>query len=218
MYKTANFWKRALARLIDLSLVFGLFIVVTYLSLVKSDGQWSFKYDWLFYLNCLALVALIVLFLIIIPFATNGQTIGNLATKTKLETDKKLLIALLSKEMFFGLSWVFLSLAAMALVNHTLAISYITVSTSDNNYSTWEAVRVNLVVSLSSITTLIQLVLIGSMLVKSPGWNDKLSETTIVDLKQFVEITKQENKQINNVNNDQLLKPTFIDRPRIDWE
>lgn len=93
---------RGLTRMIDLLIIFSITVAISYATLEKKTVSWEFKNNFMFYLVCLTFITLLILFLYVIPCLTKGATVGNLITKTKLETEDKLLIAIIKKEIIFS--------------------------------------------------------------------------------------------------------------------
>lgn len=241
-WKIAGFWIRLLSRLIDLIIVWAIATFLSWLFLIKkhfnNQSLWAFKMDYLFYIYVLIVIGLISFFFIIMPLIFNGQTIGNMLTRTKIvrqindrptndqETNdqlnfnfknrKSLLTAIFKREIFWSISWIFCALLMMVIINHTLIIKFAMINKNNFKFSNWQTFRISLMSAIASLIVFTQMICAISILVRkdNKGLHDIYSQSMIIYCKS--RLIKIDDNQLSLQNID-LLKPQKIKQYQIDF-
>ena len=213
MNKTAGFWIRFFTRLLDSIVVFALSGIFLYLIVdIENNVIKSFKLDILFYFWILFFIFLLITIFILIPYFLNGQTLFMKLFKIKIEFElKNKLFSLIIRELFFSISWIFMSLLLAIMINHTLILKFASTSFSRLNFTNFEIFRIYVIRSFGGIITLIQFCFLVSIIVKQDkiGLHDIQSKTRVVWINKFFEKI-QEEKPVR-------IKPTIIKNNPVIW-
>ena len=213
MNKTAGFWIRFFTRLLDSIVVFALSGTFLYLIVdIENNVIKSFKLDILFYFWVLFFIFLLITIFILIPYFLNGQTLFMKLFRIKIEFKlKNKLFSLIIRELFFSISWIFMSLLIATMINHTLILKFASTSFSKLNFTNFEIFRIYVIRSFGGIITLIQFCFLISIIVKQDkiALHDIQSKTRVVWINKFFEKI-QEKKTVR-------IKPVLIKNNPVIW-
>lgn len=190
VFVKVGFWKRFLARIIDLFLVFSISLGVLFLFLERVNNNWQFKNVAFFYIWVLLTMILLFLFSIVLPILTHGYTIGFWLIKIKVHSkNNNYLKTILLREVYFTFLWLFIMFLVLTIINHTLifTISKIKGNTKSNNvllykFNIWEQFRIFFVGATSALTFFIQIFVAMSIVGKrnNEGFHDKLANALVI--------------------------------------
>lgn len=155
---------------------------------------------------------LLFVWFIIIPFMTKGTTPMMWALRIKIIFEsKKLFLSLIRRELFFSLTWIFMNMITMVVVNHTLIHKFSLTDQSKITYSDWEKLRKNIVASVGSIMIVLQFIFAISIFVRGDkkGLHDSQSKTWTIWMNKFVDKPKE--------TNEIKIKPIMIENNPVIW-
>ena len=209
--KKTGFWIRFIARLTDFVFVGVASVLVAYL-LMDTKGSIHFKKGYMFYVWSLITTILIFSWFVLIPWLTKGVTpmMWVLRIEIVFNSDK-VFKSIIRREFFFSLTWIFMNLMTMVIINHTLIHKFSLTNQSKLTYSDWEKLRKNIMASIGSILIVIQFIFAISIFVRGDkkGLHDSQSNTWTVWTNKFVD-KPTETKEIK-------IKPKMIGNNPIIW-
>ncbi|MCR8612902.1 MAG: RDD family protein [Mycoplasma sp.] len=218
VFYTIGFWRRALARLIDLLLVFVFSYLILFICVVKINSVWEFRESYLFYIWALSTVALLLIEMVLIPILTKGYTFGFWSVKIKVEsTNNNYINTIIKREIFYGFGWAFIMLMVTAVINHTLIFTITRIKSSINGdsnllkqLSIWDKTRISIVGSFSSILTFIQIFVAITIIPNNEnrGFHDRSANAFIIQPKKTKEVAKQYTEK---------LQPVKINDTQVRW-
>lgn len=209
--KKTGFWIRFLARLLDFVFVGAASVLVAYL-LMDTNGEIHFKEGFMFYVWSIITSILIFSWFILIPIITRGVTPMMWVLKIKIIFNtEKIFISIIRRELLFSLTWIFMNMMTMAVVNHTMIHKFSMTNQDNISYSSWEKLRKNIVASVGSIMIVIQFIFAISIFVRGDkkGLHDSQSKTWTVWINKLVDKPK-EIKEIK-------IKPRMIGNNPVIW-
>ena len=218
VYVSVGFWKRLIARLIDLLIVSILSIGLLTLFTKRENNIYVFKEYYYFYIWASFTFLMIFIFVILIPIKTQGYSIGFWLIKIKVESkDGNYIKAICMREMYYGFVWMFIVFLVATVINHTLIIQIADIKNNINgdknlakNLSILSKVRISFVGSVTSILSFVQL-FVGVTIVANKnkeGAHDRAANAIVISPK----MTKEVEDKFN-----QNLKPRkFIDG-KVEW-
>ena len=214
--RKAGFWIRFLARIMD-SLLIWLLAMPFIILIVEKDSTlgWSFKQDFLFYVLAFYLIVLYAISFIFIPMLFNGRTISmwicQIQITNKNNNHSKINFkSIIKRELWFGLTWIFLIVWVTIIINHTLILKFASSKTNFKNLSDLDKLRFNIATSIGSVVVLIQILIGVSLIIRKDkkSLNDLFSDTYTVWRKRYISIEKEEVNEIKlpirPVNNNQV--------------
>lgn len=196
---SAGFWIRFITKAFDLILVLGIFIPLILVFTNKVGDNRVFKEDYMFYIYFLIFILLTFLVFIVIPHFNKGQTIFMWLFRIKIiNENKNKFWALIKREVFFAMFWILMALMIITFINHTMATKFLSVKQKEIKYTNWELVRRNCVISVGSVSLMIQFIFSISIIVRKnkQGLHDKFSKTRTVWKNKFIEHETKKQIQI----------------------
>ncbi|MCC3160902.1 MAG: RDD family protein [Mollicutes bacterium PWAP] len=197
IYKKAGFWIRFLSRVLDV-FIFGLILIGTSFAFLSHNKieigynhpytSWTFDSTWKYITWLIINIIQTFSLFILLPFFTNGRTIGMFICRIKihyLKNKKRIQIfkSQIYREIFFGLSWSFLMFLFIILMyNPRFFIKFISTNRDSINFTTWQNVRISIITTFSGLIIFIQLISGISVGIKreKSSFIDKLSKTETV--------------------------------------
>ena len=205
----AGFWIRTMARTIDLIFLFSIIFCTFWFNIEKRGEILYFKYIYAYYLTMVLFISLLPLYFILLPFFFKGNTLGNFIFRIKLKEDvgQSKLMSYFKRELPFSVSWSFLAILSTLILNHTLFLKVTDMKYNSDGYSTWEVIRISVIQSFGYMVSLIQLLILVTILVKGrkKSFLDLYSKSKIIYINKYIE-------EQNNIFNDELtrkLKPSY---------
>ncbi len=209
--RKAGFWIRVLGRLIDLFLLFTIAIASSYLMLERNGG-WHFKSNWLFYLWNIELIILILIFFIFVPLLFDGKTIGMFVVRIKIsfKNKNKKIKSIIIRELLFSISWIFISLLVLVLINHTLIIKFVSTKKHTIQFTNLENLRISIITSIGGVIGILQFIFAISIIVRGEkqGLHDSQSNTETIWVNKFVD--KEEKLQEIKIKPKPVVNNTVI--------
>ena len=211
----AGFWIRLFARIIDFIILLIITNAILFICLINKNGEWVFRYNWLFYIWSLILAFGILGLFVLLPICNQGRSIGQAICRIKtISLDGNLKHAIIQKEMFFGIAWTIMVLIVMIVINHTLILQLSHRVWNPKNapkLSVGEKTRISVVGTLSSFLIFIQIFLAVTIIPNKnkQGFHDKISNSLTIK-KETMKMFKKE-KEINKV------LPKKIRNEAIEW-
>lgn len=207
----AGFWIRFITKILDFIWPIVASVGILFALLVKKQN-YQFKEDWGYYVWTIVTITLIIISFIVIPYFTKGRTLAMYITRIKIvpEDENKLLVSLIKREAVFSLSWVFMLLLAMAVINHTLINDFAKKDQSKIDYSIFEKIRMGIISAAGTVVIIIQLIACIGIIIKKDkkGFHDNASNTTTVWINKFV--SKPQEKTIKPIQprpvNDEIVE------------
>ncbi len=216
--KSAGLFKRLISRGIDffcIALVaVGLLLIFT---TPQKHGPWPFKEPWMFYIWSIGITISIFIFMVAIPLASKGWSIGMKVVKIKIVTtdDKNNLYkAIIKREVPFAFAWMFVSIMVMIVVNHTLIESLARIkgfSNSTIKLTNWEKTRITFSGSISGLIWFFQMWL-GITIVpngEKQGWHDRWAGVKVIS----THITTYKNIEAKT----EIIAPIKIENKVVEW-
>lgn len=205
--KVTGFWMRFLARIIDFIFLGGLIVLFGWLttdSITTATGEQSLGFNeaWKFYVWASSTIVLFGLGFIAMPWATKGRTLGMLICRIKIKFEnKKVLLSILKRELFFGATWMWTSFLLMVIVGYPMINEFAQTNQSVNDpYTAWETARIAMLSVFTSVPMFIMFGCAISIVVRKgkKGFHDSFSNTTTVWENKFIVIKdkKEEMKSI----------------------
>ena len=192
--KSANFWIRFLARLLD-SILIGAIIVLIAFSNLEKEPKWHFSSEeaWFFYVWIASSVVVILGYFIGIPMLI-GSTLFQFVLRIKIEFNDSKFKTLIKREIYFSLMWSILFILVGAVINHTLINKYATSDQDSVSYSTLESLRVAIVSTFGTMSVVVQLGVSVSILVRKQkgGFHDSSSNSRVVWINKTIKVSKQD--------------------------
>lgn len=208
----AGFWIRLLTKAIDFILPMIISVGILF-ALIEKNTHYEFKETYGYYVWTIVTVVLIITSFILIPYLTKGRTLAMYLTRIKIvpEDANKLLISLIKREVLFALSWVFLLLLSMAVINHTLVNEFARNDQKNVVYSDTDNIRIGIVSSAGTIIIILQLIAVVGIMIKRDkrGFHDRASNTSTVWVNKFIELPKE--KFIKQI------QPRPVNDEEIEW-
>lgn len=190
----AGFWIRLLTKIIDFILPMIISVGILF-ALIEKHTHYEFKGDYGYYVWTIITAILLLISFIGIPFLTKGRTLAMFLTRIKIvpEDESKWLISLVKRETLFSLSWVFLLLLSMAVINHTLVNDFARNDQKNIVYSDVDNIRIGIVSSAGTIIIILQLISVVGIMIKrdKKGFHDRASHTSTVWVNKFIELPKE---------------------------
>ncbi|CAM9126665.1 RDD family protein [Mycoplasma marinum] len=215
--KPAGLFKRLVARGIDFTFIAIISVGIIFIfTKPQKFGHSTFPEPWNFYVWSLITTLSIFLFMIAIPLATKGWSIGMKIMKIKITAvdDTNIYKVILKREIFFAFAWIFVSLLVLIVINHTLINASAEIKGYKNptqKMTQWEKTRITFTGSISGLVWFAQMWL-AITVIPNPekrGWNDKFAHC------QMINTNKKINKQIEEQNT--IISPTEIENKIVEW-
>ena len=201
IYVKVGFWKRFLARLIDLFIVFAISFAILFFFLEKVNNHWQFRQVSFFYIWVILTMILLFSFSVLLPILTRGYTIGFLITKIKVHSkNNNYFKTILLREVYFTFLWLFIMFLVLIFINHTLIFQISQIRNRVNNndplpnaLSMWDQIRISFVGSISSIIFFIQIFIAMSIVGKknNEGFHDTLAGAMVIKPHKTQEIQEK---------------------------
>ena len=191
--KKTGFWIRFLVRLLDFAIVGAASVLVAYL-LMDANGVIHFKKWYMFYVWSSITTIVIFLWFIFVPFITRGQTPIMWIMRIKIIfNNEKIFLSIIRREFLFSLTWMFMNLLTMVVVNHTLIHKFSLTNQENITYSDWEKLRKNIITSVGSIMIVIQFIYAISIFVRGEkkGLHDSQSNTWTIWVNKYINKPKE---------------------------
>ncbi len=211
--KPAGFWLRLLSRTIDF--IFIVIISTLFLFLFKkNEHNYQFAQPWMFYVWALITIFSFILFMVIIPSLWRGKSIGMFIVRIEVKPLKgSLWLAIIKRELFFGIAWALVALMTMAIINHTLILkaSIIKNKKSLDNLTNWERIRITFCGSISGLISFAQMWLAITIIPNKDnrGWHDRYAKCKVVRKNTYI---KEEKK-----NKTTIIEPQKIKQEKVEW-
>ncbi|NQZ29341.1 MAG: RDD family protein [Mycoplasmatales bacterium] len=214
--KPIGLFKRLISRAIDFFLIALISIGLLFiLAKPHKSGPATFDSPWMFYVWALITILCISIFMIAIPLATKGWSIGMKLMRIKVIAEQgSIYKAILKREIAFGIAWIVISLMGMAIINHTLIDSAARVKGYTNpsgHLTNFEKTRMTFVGSISGLIWFIQMWL-GITVIPNKekrGWHDRWAQAAVVSSNKKIEKEKEKITQI--------VEPVIIENNIVEW-
>ncbi|CAM9135921.1 RDD family protein [Mycoplasma todarodis] len=214
--KPIGLFKRLISRAIDFFLIAVISIGLLFiLAKPHRSGPATFNSPWMFYVWALITILCIGIFMIAIPLATKGWSIGMKIMKIKVVAEQgSIYKAILKREIAFGIAWIVIALLGMAVVNHTLIDSAARVKGYTNpvdHLTNFEKTRMTFVGSISGLIWFIQMWL-GITIVPNKdkrGWHDRWAQASVVSSSKKIDKEVEEETRI--------VEPIVVENNIVEW-
>ncbi len=214
--KPIGLFKRLISRAIDFAFVAVISIGLLFiLATPHRHGPATFHSPWMFYVWALLTILCLGIFMIAIPIATKGWSIGMKVMRMKVVAIQgSIYKAILKRELAFGLAWIIISLLGMAIINHTLIDSAARVKGYTNpaaHLSAFEKTRMTFVGSISGLIWFIQMWL-GITVIPNKdkrGWHDRWANASVVSSNKKIDKEIEEQTKI--------IEPVNIENNIVEW-
>ncbi|TCG11584.1 RDD family protein [Mycoplasma todarodis] len=215
--KPIGLFKRLISRAIDFFFIAVISIGLLFiLATPHKNGPATFASPWMFYVWALITILCIGIFMIAIPLATKGWTLGMKLLRIKvIATDgRNIYKAILKREMAFGVAWVTIALLGMAIINHTLIDSAARVKGYTNpldQLTAFEKTRMTFIGSISGLIWFIQMWL-GITVIPNKdkrGWHDRWAHAAVVSSNKKIDKEIEEQTKI--------IEPVNIENNSVEW-
>ena len=125
--------------------------------------------------------------------------------------NEKIFVSIIKRESLFALTWIFMNILTMTVVNHTLIHKFSLTNQDNLSYSGWEKLRKNIVASVGSIMVVVQFIFAISIFVRGDkkGLHDSQSKTWTVWTSKFID------KPIEKI--ELRIKPKMIEKNLVIW-
>ncbi len=214
--KPIGLFKRLVSRAIDFFLVAVISIGLLFiLAKPHRSGPATFDNPWMFYVWALITILCIAIFMIAIPLATKGWSIGMKIMRIKvIAVEGNIYKAILKRETAFGIAWIVIALLGMAIINHTLIDSAARVKGYTNpadHLSNFEKTRMTFVGSISGLVWFIQM-WIGITVIPNKekrGWHDRWAKASVVSSNKKIDKELEEETKI--------VEPISVENNSVEW-
>ncbi|MCK5867753.1 MAG: hypothetical protein KAG14_05075 [Mycoplasmataceae bacterium] len=107
--------------------------------------------------------------------------------------NEKIFLSIIRREFLFSLTWMFMNLLTMVVVNHTLIHKFSLTNQENITYSDWEKLRKNIITSVGSIMIVIQFIYAISIFVRGEkkGLHDSQSNTWTIWVNKYINKPKE---------------------------
>ncbi len=214
--KPIGLFKRLISRTIDFILIAIISIGLLFiLAKPHKHGPATFDSPWMFYVWASITILCIFIFMVAIPLATKGWSLGMKLIRIKvIAKEGHIYKTIIKREVAFGIAWTIIALLGMVIINHTLIDSAARVKGYTNpieHLSQFEKTRMTFVGSISGLIWFIQMWL-GITVVpnkQKQGWHDRWAGAYVVSTnKKIYEEIEQETK---------IIKPINIENNIVEW-
>ena len=209
--KRTGFWIRFAARILDLLVVCSAAVLSAYFMMDKNGGL-HFKEDYLFYVWSIEFSTMLFIWFILIPVLTNGFTPFMWVCRIKIDFNgQNRWMAILKRELFYSVYWIFMTIFVATVINHTLIGNYAKSTQKGIVYSDWDKLRIGIVSSVGSILIVIQFIFSISIFVRGSkkGLHDTYSNTWTVWINKHTKEAKVKVKL--------EIKPRPVNNNPVEW-
>lgn len=208
-YKTAGFFLRFITTICDF-LIVALIIIGLLFAFITKNKIWDFREPYMFYIWVIMAMLIVATHFLLIPYFTNGRTIGMYITFTRIEFTNNKVRSLLTREAFFSISWCLLFFLSMVVINHTLIGKFALSNQNSIEYSTLDRFRISIVSAVSAVVIIFQLYCASGVIARNDklGFHDRISQTRTVNLRKT---------QMRPATNLWLLPPKMVHNELVEW-